>query len=121
MKSIVAFLIAFSFFIPVQSKGQDEHFGIKLQREGEAYAACMGCGAWIYSYRGDWFFIAEEQNAPIITGFFVSRVSSNVVYAWQAYYCSVTDLSRKIDALGIPRNKRIQASCTSAGWVLLSL
>jgi hypothetical protein len=44
-----------------------------------------------------------------------------VVYAWQAYYCSVTDLSRKIDALGIPRNKRIQASCTSAGWVLLSL
>jgi len=116
-----SFLIAFSLFIPVQSKGQDEHFGIKLQREGEAYAACMGCGAWIYSYRGDWYFIAEEQNAPIITGFSVSRVSSNVVYTWQTYYCSVTDLSRKTDALGIPRNKRIQASCTSAGWVLLSL
>lgn len=121
MKSIAVFLAALSVFIPGQSKGQDEHFSIKLQREGEAYAACMGCGAWIYSYRGDWFFIAEETNSPIITGFPVSRISPNVVYAWQTYYCSVTDLSRKTDALGIPRNKRIQASCTSAGWVLLTL
>jgi hypothetical protein len=121
MKLIVVFLATFSFFIPGQSKGQDEHFGIKLQREGEAYAACVGCGAWIYSYRGDWYFIEEEQNSPVITGFPVSRVSSNVVYAWRTYYCSVAELSRKTDALRIPRNKRIQAGCTSAGWVLLSL
>jgi hypothetical protein len=114
-------LIALLSFIPEQAKAQDERFSVKLEREGEIYAACMGCGSWIYFYKGDWYAILEEENGPVVTSFPVSRISSNVVYAWKTYFCEVGDLARKTDALGIPRGRRIKANCTSAGWVLLSL